>query len=138
MTAETPTTGDTPVSGGNPTTDETPTTSETPTTGEYASETGMTVETLGSVGDGTVDLMLQRVVLEPGGSTGWHFHTDHVWGYVAEGTLTHEDHTGAVDGEFTAGQYVVEGVGPATLHLGTNRGTGRVVLYSARFDRTPT
>src|SRR5215218_5508120 len=35
-----------------------------------------------------IDYITKRITIQPGGSTGWHYHDGRVFGVVREGTLT--------------------------------------------------
>ncbi|MFD4183242.1 cupin domain-containing protein [Rhodococcus sp. NPDC058514] len=72
-----------------------------------------------------VEGTLRRIVIAPGGSTGWHHHGGHVQGLVAAGTLTRvlADCTRSVT---PAGSWVTED--PGGDHVGLNLGTEPVVL----------
>lgn len=96
--------------------------------------TGITSEPLGQLwippglapsGVGT-DLVARRIVIEPGGSTGWHYHDGPVRGLVVAGTLTHPG-PDCVAPEYRAGAVLDEPAG--NIHAGVNRGAEPVVLY---------
>ena len=75
-----------------------------------------------------VDYITKEITIQPGGSTGWHYHDGRVFGVVREGTLTRTmgDCTDVVD---AAGAAVTEGSGPAHVHNGRNLGPVPVVLW---------
>lgn len=68
---------------------------------------------------------LRRIVIEPGGSTGWHHHNGHVQGLVVAGTLTR---VLADCSRITSptGSWVTED--PGGDHVGLNLGPDPVVL----------
>lgn len=68
---------------------------------------------------------LRRIVIDPGGSTGWHHHNGHVQGIVVSGTLTRvlADCSRAVS---PPGSWVTED--PGGDHVGLNLGPDPVVL----------
>ncbi|MFF0815857.1 cupin domain-containing protein [Rhodococcus sp. NPDC003318] len=68
---------------------------------------------------------LRRLVIAPGGSTGWHHHNGHVQGIVVSGTLTRvlADCSRVVSGP---GSWVSED--PGSDHVGLNLGSDPVVL----------
>lgn len=75
-----------------------------------------------------VDYITRRITIQPGGSTGWHYHDGRVFGIVKEGTLTRTmaDCKDVVD---PAGAPVTEGSGPDHAHNGRNLGPLPVVLW---------
>ncbi|BBX00436.1 cupin [Mycolicibacterium moriokaense] len=75
-----------------------------------------------------VDYITKRITIQPGGSTGWHYHEGRTFGVVREGTLTCtlDDCTEVVD---PTGAAVTEGSGPEHAHNGRNLGTVPVVLW---------
>jgi quercetin dioxygenase-like cupin family protein len=75
-----------------------------------------------------IDYITKRITIQPGGSTGWHYHDGRVFGVVREGTLTRtmEDCKDVVD---PTGAAVTEGMGPDHAHNGRNLGPVPVVLW---------
>ncbi|MCV7303286.1 cupin domain-containing protein [Mycobacterium barrassiae] len=75
-----------------------------------------------------IDYITKRITIQPGGSTGWHYHEGRTFGVVREGTLTRTmpDCTEIVD---PTGAAVTEGSGPDHPHNGRNLGTVPVVLW---------
>ena len=67
-----------------------------------------------------VDYITREITIQPGGSTGWHYHDGRVFGVIREGTLTRTLANCQVDGVFPAGSPVTEGSGPDHVHLGRN------------------
>lgn len=93
--------------------------------------TGVQVETMSTnTVDGT-DYIVSRITVAPGGGTGWHYHPGEVFGFIAEGTMTHYDSTCAVDTVYPAGAPVKEGVGPGFVHNGRNEGLTPLVMEVA-------
>ncbi|WP_405941480.1 cupin domain-containing protein [Streptomyces sp. NBC_00207] len=70
----------------------------------------------------------RKIVIPPGGCTGWHFHRVRLDAKVLAGTLTRilHDRTVVVH---RAGTTFVEPAGIGHIHLGHNLGTEPVVLY---------
>ncbi|MFE6836096.1 cupin domain-containing protein [Streptomyces sp. NPDC057705] len=70
----------------------------------------------------------RKIVIPPGGCTGWHFHRVRLDAVVLAGTLTRilHDRTVVVH---RAGTTFVEPAGIRHIHLGHNLGTEPVVLY---------
>jgi len=78
----------------------------------------------------TSDVMMQTVVVEPGGTVGWHSHGSPTFVAVKSGTVTFYRSTaaGCTSQNYTAGQAYVEPVNQA--HMGRNEGTTPVELYA--------
>jgi quercetin dioxygenase-like cupin family protein len=78
----------------------------------------------------TSDVAMQTVVIEPGGTVGWHSHASPTFVAVKSGTLTLYQATsaGCTSQAYAAGQGYVEPVG--TAHMGRNEGTTPVELYA--------
>ncbi|MDT7796096.1 MAG: hypothetical protein QOD59_5537 [Mycobacterium sp.] len=68
-----------------------------------------------------VDYITREITIQPGGSTGWHYHDGRVFGVIREGTLTRTmaDCSVVVS---PAGSAVVEDRGPDHVHIGRNLG----------------
>lgn len=76
---------------------------------------------------GDTGIVFQRVTLQPGGVTGWHYHPGPSLVVVEAGTLTHyDDRCGART--YDAGQAFEEAAGAEHVHMGANRGDVAVVL----------
>ena len=93
------------------------------TLGEVKAENdGIKVESV----PGSADIVTVKVVIKPGGSTGWHHHPGVTLVSVASGTATqyHEDCHKSV---LKAGDGFVEGTGEA--HVVRNEGNVDAVLY---------
>jgi quercetin dioxygenase-like cupin family protein len=75
-----------------------------------------------------IDYITKRITIQPGGSTGWHYHDGRVFGVVREGTLTRTmgDCSEVVS---PAGSPVTEDSGPSHVHNGRNLGSVPVVLW---------
>jgi quercetin dioxygenase-like cupin family protein len=75
-----------------------------------------------------VDYITKEITIQPGGSTGWHYHDGRVFGVVREGTLTRTmaDCTNVVS---PGGSAVTEDSGPNHVHNGRNLGPVPVVLW---------
>ncbi|WP_018653794.1 cupin domain-containing protein [Actinomadura flavalba] len=98
-------------------------------TGAYAGSTGVTARTLARTTIGSRDLVLREIVIEPGGSTGWHYHDGTLTALVKEGTLTRTlaDCTTLTH---PRGTVVEEPSGAAHPHEGRNLGPRPVVLHA--------
>jgi quercetin dioxygenase-like cupin family protein len=75
-----------------------------------------------------VDYITREITIQPGGSTGWHYHDGRVFGVVREGTLTRTmaDCTDVVS---PAGSAVTEDSGRDHVHIGRNLGPDPVMLW---------
>jgi quercetin dioxygenase-like cupin family protein len=75
-----------------------------------------------------VDYITKEITIQPGGSTGWHYHDGRVFGVVRDGTLTRTmgDCTNVVS---PAGSAVIEDSGPNHVHIGRNLGPDPLVLW---------
>jgi quercetin dioxygenase-like cupin family protein len=77
--------------------------------------------------NGATEVVYQRVTIQPGGFTGWHFHPGPVLAVVESGTLTHyDDRCGAET--YVTGEAFEEDPGPEHVHMGANLGRTAVVL----------
>lgn len=77
---------------------------------------------------GNTDYVVREITIQPGGTTGWHWHDGTLFGVVKSGTLTHEmaDCTSIDTYRTSAG--IVEQSGADKVHRGVNLGTVPVVL----------
>ncbi|HKP42597.1 cupin domain-containing protein [Mycobacterium sp.] len=75
-----------------------------------------------------IDYITREITIQPGGSTGWHYHDGRVFGVVREGTLTRTmaDCTNIVS---DTGAAVTEDSGPDHVHNGRNLGPIPVKLW---------
>jgi quercetin dioxygenase-like cupin family protein len=75
-----------------------------------------------------VEYITRAITIQPGGSTGWHFHDGQVFGVVRSGTLTRtfEDCADVVS---PVGSPVTEESGPDHIHNGRNLGPDPVMLW---------
>ena len=75
-----------------------------------------------------VDYITREITIQPGGSTGWHYHDGRVFGVVREGTLTRtmKDCSVVVSPE---GSAVTEDSGADHTHIGRNLGPGPLALW---------
>jgi hypothetical protein len=75
------------------------------------------------------DYVTRQITIQPGGSTGWHWHAGEVYGVIREGTLTHYAADCSVDGVFPTGSPVTEATGSNHVHLGRNLGPDPLVMW---------
>ncbi|MFR9726390.1 cupin domain-containing protein [Streptomyces sp. MS19] len=79
--------------------------------------------------EGPTDVTVRVIVIEPGGSTGWHYHDGPLLGVVVSGTLTRTLDDCSVEVS-TAGDTLVETPGDGHVHIGRNLGNEPVVLHA--------
>jgi quercetin dioxygenase-like cupin family protein len=75
-----------------------------------------------------VDYITKEITIQPGGSTGWHYHDGRVFGVVREGTLT-RTMADCTDVASPVGSAVTEESGSSHVHVGRNLGPVPVVLW---------
>src|SRR3954469_25988206 len=75
-----------------------------------------------------IDYITREITIQPGGSTGWHYHDGRVFGVVREGTLTRTMGDCSVVAS-PEGSAVIEDSGPIAVHNGRNLGPGPVKLW---------
>ncbi|AXK35266.1 cupin domain-containing protein [Streptomyces armeniacus] len=90
---------------------------------------GSTADGVEISAEGRTDVAYRKITIEPGGTTGWHYHPGRLLAVVKSGTLTRTlaDCSVEVSGP---GDTVVEPVGPEHVHTGHNHGKEPVVLYA--------
>jgi quercetin dioxygenase-like cupin family protein len=99
-----------------------------PATAEATPPTGVTAVTLAQkTVDGT-DYVLREITVQPGGSTGWHYHDGTLYGVVLQGTLTRTQSDCGTTETHPAGTTVVEPSGADHVHIGRNLGSTPIVL----------
>jgi quercetin dioxygenase-like cupin family protein len=74
------------------------------------------------------DYITREITIQPGGSTGWHYHDGRVFGVVREGTLTRTMKDCSVVAS-PEGSAVTEDSGPDHTHIGRNLGPVPLVLW---------
>jgi quercetin dioxygenase-like cupin family protein len=75
-----------------------------------------------------MDYITKEITIQPGGSTGWHYHDGRVFGVVRAGTLT-RTMADCSDVVSPAGSAVTEESGSNHVHNGRNLGPDPVVLW---------
>jgi quercetin dioxygenase-like cupin family protein len=83
--------------------------------------------------DGKDDI-LREITIDPGGSTGWHWHDGNLFGVVRQGTLTHDLADCSTDGIYGPGDAITESSGPDHVHIGRNLGTTPVLMQIVYID----
>lgn len=76
---------------------------------------------------GATDVVVRQITIQPGGTTGWHYHDGRLIGIVMSGTLTHVEKNCTAE-VYTAGDSFMELDGRRQVHMGANQGTVPVVL----------
>jgi quercetin dioxygenase-like cupin family protein len=74
------------------------------------------------------DFIVRDITIDPGGSTGWHWHDGTLVGAIKHGTLTHYSADCSVDGVYNPGDPINEPAGNDHVHLGRNLGDTPLVL----------
>lgn len=82
---------------------------------------------------GAGDVLVQEIVLAPGGTTGWHTHHGPAVAVIAAGSLSLTDADGCRSRTYSAGEAFVD-PGQGHVHLATNPGTDNAVIYVTYFD----
>lgn len=73
------------------------------------------------------DYVLREITIQPGGSTGWHYHDGTLYALVKQGTLT-RTLADCATVTHPQGSVVIERSGADNVHIGRNLGTTEVVL----------
>ena len=81
---------------------------------------------------GQIEIIMQRVVVPPGGSLGWHTHPGENVNVVAQGTLTLY-HARKCTMAMPYGVGDSFATHPKDVHLARNEGTGDVVFFATYF-----
>jgi quercetin dioxygenase-like cupin family protein len=74
------------------------------------------------------DFIVRDITIDPGGSTGWHWHDGTLVGAVKHGTLTHYSANCSIEGVYNPGDPIIEPAGPDHVHIGRNLGTTPLIL----------
>ena len=88
---------------------------------------GTTADQVHVQSTGPTRMVFQRVTIQPGGYTGWHWHPGPLLVVVEQGTLTHYDRHCGVQ-TYGAGDAFEELSGSNEVHMGANHGSDDVVL----------
>ncbi|WP_371660891.1 cupin domain-containing protein [Streptomyces sp. NBC_00280] len=89
---------------------------------------GVSATVLAQTSAGGKDYILREITIQPGGSTGWHYHDGTLYGVVKQGTLTRTESDCTTNHTHNAGSTIVEPSGADHVHIGRNLGTTSVVL----------
>ncbi|MDQ0714734.1 cupin domain-containing protein [Streptomyces massasporeus] len=79
--------------------------------------------------NGDRKVLYRKAVVQPGASTGWHYHLGEEIAVINSGTFTRIEGSDCSVREYGPGESLVEPVGPDTVHMGINNGTEPVELY---------
>jgi quercetin dioxygenase-like cupin family protein len=74
------------------------------------------------------DYILRQITIQPGGSTGWHYHDGTLYAVVEQGMLTHTESDCKTTATYSKGAVFVEDSGAGNVHIGRNLGSTPVVL----------
>jgi quercetin dioxygenase-like cupin family protein len=87
---------------------------------------GVTATILAQWTAGSTDYVLREITVQPGGSTGWHYHDGTLYAVIKQGTLTRTMSDCTTTFVSRAGSALVEE--PVQVHIGRNLGTSPTVL----------
>ena len=105
-----------------------------PATASATPADGVSAEVLvQSTVDG-VDYIMREITIQPGGSTGWHWHQGRLFGVIKAGTLTHDTAQCTLDGIYQPGDPITEATGPDHVHIGRNLGDTPLVMQVLYID----
>ncbi|MFE5938234.1 cupin domain-containing protein [Streptomyces sp. NPDC056470] len=79
--------------------------------------------------NGDRKVLYRKAVVQPGASTGWHYHLGEEIAVINSGTFTRIEGADCSVRVYGPGESLVEPVGPDTVHMGVNNGTEPVELY---------
>ena len=97
-----------------------------PATATATPSSGVTATILAQTTDGTTDYILREITIQPGGTTGWHYHDGTLYAFVKAGTLSHFGSNCESDGVHRTGAAFKE---PSNqVHIGRNLGKKPIVL----------
>jgi quercetin dioxygenase-like cupin family protein len=77
---------------------------------------------------GGKDYILREITIQPGGSTGWHYHDGTLYAVVEHGTLTHTESDCKTTSTYSTDAFFIEQSGSGNAHIGRNLGKTPVVL----------
>ncbi|MFI5607231.1 cupin domain-containing protein [Amycolatopsis sp. NPDC051903] len=100
----------------------------TPAVASATPARGVSATVLAQWTAGDTDYVLREITIDPGGSTGWHFHEGTLHGWVRSGTLTHYRADCSVDGVYHRGDSITEPPGDDHIHVGRNEGPTPMIL----------
>jgi quercetin dioxygenase-like cupin family protein len=99
-----------------------------PTVASATPASGVTGVIISQVTVAGKDYILRQITIEPGGTTGWHYHDGTLYATVEQGTLTHTESDCKTTASYSTGAFFIEDSGANNVHIGRNLGTTPVVL----------
>lgn len=99
-----------------------------PSAADATPSSGVTATIISKSTIGRTDYVLREITIQPGGTTGWHFHDGTLYAFVKAGTLTHSESNCQTDGVYRTGAAFTEPSGTGHVHVGRNLGSRPVVL----------
>jgi quercetin dioxygenase-like cupin family protein len=99
-----------------------------PGTAHATASSGVSATILAQRTVGGKDYILREITIQPGGSTGWHYHDGTLYAFLKKGVLTHADADCATTQTYRPHDVFVEPHGITNVHLGRNLGTTPVIL----------
>ena len=78
--------------------------------------------------NGDRKVLYRKAVVQPGASTGWHYHLGEEIAVINSGTFTRIEGADCSVRAYGPGESLVEPVGPDTVHMGINNGTEPVTI----------
>lgn len=100
----------------------------TPAVASATPSSGVSGVIISKVTVGGHDYILRRITIQPGGTTGWHWHDGTLYAYIEQGTLTHTDSDCTTTNIYGEGAAFVEPSGSNHVHIGRNLSTTPLVL----------
>ena len=105
-----------------------------PPTASATSGRGVSAVLLSQTTRNGQDYILREITIDPGGSTGWHWHDGTLFGVIRQGTLTHNLADCSTDGVYNPGDAISEPNGSNHVHIGRNLGPIPVVMQVVYVD----
>ncbi|GAA1125177.1 cupin domain-containing protein [Kribbella jejuensis] len=99
-----------------------------PSVADATPSSGVTATIISKSTIGRTDYVLREITIQPGGTTGWHFHDGTLYAFVKAGMLTHSGSNCKTDGVYRAGAAFTEPSGSDHVHVGRNLGPKPLVL----------
>lgn len=99
-----------------------------PGTAHATSSSGVSARILAQHTVDGKDYILREITIQPGGSTGWHYHDGTLYALVKDGVLTHTDADCTTTQTYRRNDTLTEPSGIANIHIGRNLGTTPVTL----------
>jgi len=100
----------------------------TPAVANATPSSGVSATIISKVTVDGKDYILRQITIQPGGSTGWHWHDGTLYAYVEQGTLTHTESDCTTAQVYSRGATFVETSGADNVHIGRNLGPTPLTL----------